>query len=147
MKCINLRIGDFIRCFRKCLATENSRRVCYRKCMNPIVKPQGKYTNVILLIISSIIHNRYIHNFNWNMVLSDSYIHLKLPDETLPLKEGEQCKSTFTNCIEEGSCAIGQKCSASCSSGQRIQPCEEGLKCIDDPNDTKNGFCKKEGKN
>ena len=54
MKCINLRIGDFIRCFRKCLATENSRRVCYRKCMNPIVKPQGKYTNVILLRISSI---------------------------------------------------------------------------------------------
>ena len=36
---------------------------------------------------------------------------------------------------------------AYCSSGQRVHACEEGLKCIDDPNDTKNGFCKKEGKN
>ena len=34
-----------------------------------------------------------------------------------------------------------------CSSGQRVHACEEGLKCIDDPNDTNNGFCRKEGKN
>ena len=81
------------------------------------------------------------------MVLSASYIHIEFPDETRPLKEGEQCKSTWTKCIEGGSCAIGQKCSASCSSGQRIQPCEwPGLKCIDDPNDSNNGFCRKAGK-
>ena len=36
---------------------------------------------------------------------------------------------------------------ASCSSGQERRRCEEGLKCTDDPNDTNNGFCRKEGKN
>ena len=81
------------------------------------------------------------------MVLSASHIHIQNPDETRPLKEGEQCKSTWTKCIEGGSCAIGQKCSASCSSGQRIKPCEwPGLKCIDDPTDSNKGFCRKAGK-
>ena len=57
-------------------------------------------------------------------------------DETLPLKEGEQCKSNFYE-------RIGGKTYWR----ETIQPCEEGLKCTDDPNDTNNGFCRKEGRN
>ena len=35
---------------------------------------------------------------------------------------------------------------AYCSSGQRLQACEEGLECTDDPNNTNNGYCRKGGK-
>ena len=44
---------------------------------------------------------------------------------------------------EQGKRTSGQ---VYCTSGQRVLACEEGLKCTDDPNDSNNGFCRKEGK-